>query len=163
MINSKPYSDQKNWSDTYLTDPKLLELLGPFDLDPCCPEGMPWQTAAYMYTPEDDGLELDWGTSRVFMNPPYRGVLKWAKKFTTKAAGGIALLSGRSTETKATQLIMSYSKAIWFPKGRLTFYKLNGSPWEQKWFSSLLIGLHRNDEEYLAKAQEVYGGEMYYK
>lgn len=56
--NSKPYSDQKNWSDTYLTDPELLKILGPFDTDPCTPEDMPWRTAEKMWTEKEDGLLL---------------------------------------------------------------------------------------------------------
>ena len=163
MTGSKVYSDQRNWSDTYLTDPRLIELLGPFDLDPCCPEGMPWQTAAYMFTLEENGLQQDWTGNRVFMNPPYRGVMKWAEKFSNEALAGIALLNGRSSETKATQLIMHHSKAIWFPKGRLTFYNIEGNPYSQKWFSSLLIGLNQTDVKYLMKAKEVYGGEIFYK
>lgn len=35
MTKAKPYSDQKNWSNTYLTDPKILKIIGPFDTDPC--------------------------------------------------------------------------------------------------------------------------------
>lgn len=35
------------------------------------------------------------------MNPPYRGVEKWADKFCY-CGQGIALLNGRATETKAT-------------------------------------------------------------
>lgn len=162
-MSGKPYSDQKNWSDTYLTDPKLVELLGPFDLDPCCPEIMPWKTATTMLSLKDDALSLSWGAKRTFMNPPYRNVLKWAEKFTSETWGGIALLNGRSTETKASQLIMSYSKAIWFPKGRLTFYKADGTPYPQKWFPSVLLGLTTSDVKYMQKAMGVYGGEIFYK
>lgn len=156
-----PYSDQKNWSNTYLTDPKLVELLGPFDTDPCTPEVMPWATAQVMYTEAVDGLTQTWN-GRVFMNPPYRGVMKWAKKFV-EASSGIALLNGRSTETKATQLIMENSCCIWFPEGRLTFYKETGEPWPQKWFPSLLIGLSPVDLEAIEEAQEVYKGTIYYR
>lgn len=164
MAVSKPYSDQKNWSNTYLTDPKLLELLGPFDTDPCVHTEMPWKTADVMYDINDDGLIQEW-EGRIFMNPPYRGVLKWAKKFVEYDFGksGIALLNGRSTETKATQLIMEYSDSIYFPKGRLTFFKADGTAYEQKWFPSLLIGLTKFDTEKMKKAQEVYGGVIYDK
>jgi len=158
---NKAYSDQSNWSNTYLTDPKLLGLLGPFDTDPCVHTEMPWATADIMYNINDDGLSKDW-FGRIFMNPPYRGVLKWAKRFI-EAESGIALLNGRSTETKATQLIMEYSDCIWFPKGRLSFFKSDGTPFPQKWFSSLLIGLSPLDRVGFTKAKEVYGGEIYYK
>lgn len=160
MNYQAPYSDQKNWSNTYLTDPKLIELLGPFDTDPCTPPEMPWKTASNMFTEEQDGLKQDW-SGRVFMNPPYRGVMKWAKKFIY-SDNGIALLNGRSTETKATQLIMNESKCIWFPEGRLSFYKIDGTAWPQKWFPSLLIGLGKIDMEKIEYAKETYGGKIYY-
>lgn len=159
---AKAYSDQKNWSNTYLTDPKLIELLGPFVIDPCCPKDMPWKTASHMFTEDDNGLSQDWLGTRVFMNPPYRGVLAWAKKFTENC-NGIALLNGRSTETKATQIIMRNSLCIWFPKGRLSFYKITGEPFEQKWFPSLLIGMKNYDYTSIKKAQSVYGGEIFFR
>lgn len=160
MRKATPYSDQKNWSDSYLTDPDLLKLLGHFHLDPCCPKRMPWSTATVMYRyGEDDGLQDRW-RGRVFMNPPYRGVLRWAKKFADHG-NGIALLNGRSTETRATQTIMERSKAIWFPAGRLTFFRHTGEPFPQKWFPSLLIGMTDRDMRSLKKAQREYGGIIY--
>jgi len=177
MPDAKPYSDQQNWSNTYLTDPELVKLLGPFDLDPCCPPQMPWRTARLMLTDGSArkarkgfyhpatlcGLEYPWRESdRVFMNPPYRGVLRWAKKFIEQRSG-IALLNGRSTETRATQLIMEHSAAIWFPDHRLTFYKPTGKPFEQKWFPSLLLGLGLEDARRMSRAQKVYGGQIFIK
>lgn len=160
MREAQPYSDQKNWSNTYLTDPKLLELLGPFDTDPCVHTEMPWATAATMYNIEQDGLKQEWN-GRVFMNPPYRGVMKWAKKFAA-CRSGVALLNGRSTETKATQVIMNASNCIWFPEGRLSFFKPDGTAWPQKWFPSLLIGLSPQDEDAFTYAQRTYGGVIYH-
>lgn len=159
---SKPYSDQKNWSNTYLTDPELIKLLGPFDTDPCTPEVMPWKTASMMYTEKDDGLSKEW-KGRVFMNPPYRKVETWAEKFCL-CGQGIALLNGRATETKATQMIMTEAHSIWFPKGRLSFFKEDGSAWPQKWFPSLLLGLSRQiDTEKLEEAAAIFGGTVFYK
>jgi hypothetical protein len=170
---AKPYSDQVNWSNTYLTDPKLVKLLGPFDMDPCCPPKMPWRTAKVMitdgyaprsrrravYPVEGCGLEIAW-KGRVFMNPPYRGVMAWAKRFAEHGYG-IALLNGRSTETRATQLIMNHARAIWFPNGRLTFYRVTGKPFHQKWFPSLLLGMGIEDVKKLQRAQKQYGGYIF--
>lgn len=170
---AKPYSDQKNWSNTYLTDPALIKLLGPFDTDPCCPPKMPWRTAKWMFSHEPlrgqgrimkdlynyDGLVQPW-RGRVFMNPPYRGVLRWAHRFA-KHGNGIALLNGRATETRATQLIMEHCTCIWFPSQRLTFYKVTGKPFTQKWFPSLLIGMSFQDAAVLRKARKKYGGQIF--
>lgn len=156
---NKAYSDQKKWSNTYLTDPKLLEQLGHFDTDPCVHTEMPWPTANTMYNINDDGLKQEW-KGRVFMNPPYRNVMVWAKKFA-QCEAGVALLNGRSTETKATQTIMRASHSIWFPEGRLSFFKPDGTRWEQKWFPSLLIGLTKEDTKTFELASQMYGGVIY--
>ncbi len=153
---NKAYSDQKNWSNTYLTDPKLLDILGPFDTDPCVHTEMPWKTADVMYNINDNGLEQEW-KGRVFMNPPYRHVMSWAEKFV-QCHSGIALINGRSPETRATQLMMKNSYCVWFPQGRLTFYKPDGSPFEQKWFPSILIGLTPEDHDAFSEASRTYNG-----
>lgn len=151
---NKPYSDQKNWSNTYLTDPKIISITGPYDLDPACPETMPWNTATTHYS--EGALERDW-FGRVWLNPPYRGVLKWIEKFVSNGSG-ICLLNGRSTETRATQLAIRNASAVFFPFGRLTFFKETGEPYEQKWFSSVLVGLTNQDKESLQKLNKEYNG-----
>lgn len=164
MADATPYSNQKNWSNDYLTDPKLIKLLGPFDVDVACPKRMPWRTARVMFhVGERDGLAEKWHRQwpsirpRAFMNPPYRNVVAWAEKFVENGRG-IVLLNGRSTETRATQMILAECAALWLPAGRLTFYKVSGEPWPQKWFPSLLIGMTNGDAGTLRRAAEVYGG-----
>ena len=57
---------------TWITPRWIIEALGPFDLDPCCPdEGMPWPTARKMVRKSEDGLSVDWAEDRVWLNPPY--------------------------------------------------------------------------------------------
>jgi hypothetical protein len=56
---------------TWLTPPHIIDALGPFDLDPCCPPQMPWRTAARMICRPFDGLAVDWTGQRVWLNPPY--------------------------------------------------------------------------------------------
>lgn len=156
---AKPYSDGKNWSNTYLTDPRLLELLGPFDTDPCVHTEMPWKTATTMYDINTDGLKQEW-VGRVWMNPPYRDNMVFAEKFI-QAEWGICLLNGKSTETRSTQLIMKNSACIWFPLGRLSFYRPNGEEIKVKFFNNILIGLTDEDRNSFVKAKEVYGGEIF--
>ncbi len=50
-----------NKNDDYLTPPDLIKILGPFDLDPCTPINMPWQTAKIMYNKNHNGLIQEWG------------------------------------------------------------------------------------------------------
>lgn len=58
---------QKSW----LTPPRIINALGTFSLDPCCPPKMPWRTATHMVCRPDDGLAVDWTGKRVWLNPPY--------------------------------------------------------------------------------------------
>lgn len=67
--------------DEWLTDPKILRALGPFDLDPCAPVSRPWEMAKKHYTKHDNGLLQPW-EGRVWCNlhmgmkRPY-GCRKW--------------------------------------------------------------------------------------
>ena len=54
-------------TNTWLTPLSLIQSLGDFDLDPCCPPVMPWQTAAYMHHYPDMGCGL---TSRLGQRAP---------------------------------------------------------------------------------------------
>lgn len=55
---------------TWLTPKHIIDALGHFDTDPCCPPNMPWRTADRMLTKEDDGTTAPW-VGRVWLNPPY--------------------------------------------------------------------------------------------
>lgn len=156
-VKAAHYSDQKNWSDTYLTDPALVTALGPFSVDPCCPPEMPWATARRMLNRgAADGLTDDWGRGRAWMNPPYRGVTGWAERFVAHG-NGICLLNGRSMETKATQLVLASCSGVFFPAGRLTWYDAAGAVKTstkghvQKWFGSVLIGMMSSDAVLLSR------------
>lgn len=40
----------------WLTPKNLIDILGPFDLDPCYSLPHPWETASSFFTENDDGL-----------------------------------------------------------------------------------------------------------
>lgn len=79
---------------TWLTPPHIIQALGPFDLDPCCPPTMPWQTATQMVCRPDDGLAVDWTGKRVWCNPPYgREAVPFLRKMAeNKTRGGVFCL-----------------------------------------------------------------------
>ncbi|TNY01953.1 adenine methyltransferase [Stenotrophomonas maltophilia] len=126
-------------TDTWLTSPPLIwgspkegyTGLGPFDLDPCTPEGgMPWPTATRMLKPSDDGLSTAWSDDAfVFMNPPFgRGQEAWMEKMANHRGGGIALVFAR-TETRWFQrFVLNHPNvsAVVFQEGRLKFHRANG-------------------------------------
>lgn len=111
--------------DEWLTPPEIIKALGYFDLDPCSPIERPWDTAGSHLCILDDGLERDW-FGRVWCNPPYgRETFKWLDKLH-KHGNGIALIFAR-TETKGFFNSVWYkADAVFFFKGRLTFYHVTG-------------------------------------
>lgn len=134
------YSNRKNWNDTWLTPPALIKALGKFDLDPACPDVMPWRTARKMLTKADDGLATPWKKgARVWMNPPYKNPRPWCKKFADHG-NGICPLNGRSIETAATRYVLDRAKVMLIPAIRLKFCNEAGVP-QGSWFPNLLIGL----------------------
>lgn len=116
---------------TWLTPPEIIRALGPFGLDPCCPQNMPWRTADRMVCRPDDGLAVDWTGQRVWLNPPYgREAVPFLRKMAEHEGGGILLIFAR-TDTSAWQdWIFPHAYGILFLRGRLHFRKPDGTPGE---------------------------------
>ncbi len=116
---------QEKKSDTWLTPPDLIRKLGKFDLDPCCPAKMPWQTARYHYTIKDDGLSRQW-IGRVWCNPPYSNVRPWLEKCCV--SGNAIALTFAKTDTKwFHEIVFTRADAILFISGRLKFHDTQGT------------------------------------
>lgn len=114
-------------STTWLTPPKILNRLGPFDLDPCAaPEPRPWSTAARHITLPDDGLTADW-CGRVWLNPPYS---KHAANWLARMADhdyGTALIFARTDTTWFQDHVLNRATALFFLRGRIKFHLPDGS------------------------------------
>lgn len=114
-------------SNDWITPKKLIEMLGPFDLDPCESDTQPWPCAArgYRLGRGEDGLLLPW-QGRVYSNPPYGPhVGMWARKLALHG-NGIFLIFNRS-ETDAWREIFRLGDGYLFPHGRTCFYLPNGT------------------------------------
>lgn len=87
-VNMNVDSGEKTW----LTPRYIIDALGPFDTDPCCPDGgMPWPTATRMITKSEDGLAQAW-EGHVWLNPPYgREALPFFRQMTSYRGGVLAL------------------------------------------------------------------------
>lgn len=137
-------------TDDWLTPPEIIEKLGPFDLDPCVPEGMPWRTARLMFTPAEDGLRQDW-SGRVWCNPPYgpaTGV--WLERLSKHPGGGIALTFARTETAMFHECVWRRASGVLFFEGRLHFYDVQGK--RAKFNAggpSALIAYGRHDAEKL--------------
>lgn len=112
-------------NDEWLTPPEIIKSLGRFDLDPCSPINRPWNTANYHFDKRINGLNQKW-FGRIWLNPPYgKEVFKWMEKLSIHCSG-LALIFAR-TETKGFhEFIWNRANSIFFFKGRLSFYKING-------------------------------------
>lgn len=87
LINAD--SGEKTW----LTPRHIIEALGHFDTDPCCPPNMPWRTADAMLTKAEDGTTAPWH-GRVWLNPPYgREAFPFLSRMATYQGGGVSRLS----------------------------------------------------------------------
>lgn len=111
-------------TDLWATPIKLFETLDRefhFNLDPCA--SCDNHKCAKYYTIKEDGLIQDWGSSTVFINPPYgREIGKWVKKAYEHSKGGgvsVALLPCR-TDTRWWGYVMEATE-IRFIKGRVKF------------------------------------------
>jgi len=93
-----------------------------FTLDPCA-SAANTKCAAY-FTQENDGLKQDWGSHRVFCNPPYGKTMRaWARKCCEASQQGaiVVLLAHSRTDTRWFHEWV-YGKAdLRFVKGRLKF------------------------------------------
>jgi site-specific DNA-methyltransferase (adenine-specific) len=118
MFSSK--TDQHFTPESFYA--KLHKKYG-FTLDPCaCRKSA---KCAKFYTKEDDGLNQDWGSEIIFMNPPYgRGLYTWMDKLYQETRKphtiGVALVPAR-TDTKWFKIAWDHASRIFFIHGRLKF------------------------------------------
>lgn len=125
MRSMKSHQPQASTNVDWVTPRWILEPLGSFDLDPCTPHQMPWDTAAMRYTRSHDGLLSRW-FGRVWLNPPFdkksRGL------FLEKMAmhgNGIVLVPA-STEAKWFDWIWGYADSVLFLHKRPYFHYPDG-------------------------------------
>jgi hypothetical protein len=125
-------------TEVWLTPPELVRSLGEFDLDPCSEEVMPWEIAKNKFTEKDDGLAQQW-FGRVFMNPPYGPKLDPFLHKMAEHGNGIALVFAR-TETRAFfRNVWGRADAIMFLRGRVKFYRPDGTQGQSSGSPSCLI------------------------
>lgn len=136
---------------TWLTPKYIVDALGHFDTDPCCPDNMPWRTADRMLTKDDDGTTAPW-VGRVWLNPPYgRDALPFLRRMSKHEGGGCLLVFVR-TDTDAWQsLIFPYAHSALFLRGRVRFCRKDGTPGDCATAPSVLVSYSRFDTEALEK------------
>lgn len=141
--------DKETTTDIWLTPPTLIKKLGEFDLDPCCPNDLPWSTAKEYYSLDrgQDGLVLDW-KGRVWLNPPYSNWVKFMDKL--KRHGNVIALLFARTETKGFfDHVWNDADSIMFLKRRVKFVKKDLSGTGSSTAPSVLIAYGKNNTQSL--------------
>ena len=150
---SKNFNTNTLDNDEWLTPPYISKALGEFDLDPCQPINPPFVHAKKGYTILDDGLAHSW-EGRVWCNPPYgRETFVWLKKLADHG-NGLTLIFCR-TETKGFHAqIWERADAVFFFKGRLKFYYVDGTEGNTANAPSCLVAYGQNNVNSIREAVE---------
>ncbi len=132
-----PQTNSPATNTDWLTPPEIIQALGEFDLDPCCPPVMPWMTARLMWTNagngfsaplcpiKSDGLASSW-YGRVWLNPPFRGAGEWVRKLR-EHGNGIAMLPGATDTSYFAENVWGHAHGVLFLSGRLRFLYPDGT------------------------------------
>lgn len=125
--------------------------MGEFDLDPCCPNNLPWATAKNFYSLENgqDGLLLPW-LGRVWLNPPYSNWVEFVGKLK-KHRNGIALIFARTETRGFFNHVWNDADSILFIKSRLKFLTENMNQSSSATAPSVLIAYGKNNSSILEK------------
>lgn len=125
MSTDKYYrkAKKKKTTDVWLTPVDLINALGVFDLDPCCPNNLPWKTAESFYSLDNgqDGLKLPW-IGRVWLNPPYSNWTPFVEKLKLHGSG-IALIFARTETNGFFDHVWNGAHSVLFLKKRIKFLK----------------------------------------
>ena len=148
---SKDFNTNIENKDEWLTPPYISKALGEFDLDPCQPINPPFVHARKGYNILDDGLAQPW-EGRVWCNPPYgRETFTWLKKLADHG-DGIALVFSRTETIGFHAQIWERADAVFFFKGRLKFYHVDGTEGGCANAPSCLVAYGQNNVEAIRSA-----------
>ena len=154
--------DSYSGTVVWLTPKYIIDALeGPFDLDPCAPDYIPFKIANNTFNKNQNGLIQDWSKFKdIFINPPYDYIS--LREFTKKAIkykNCIELIYARTDTELFQNYIFPNAYSILFIKGRIKF--LNEDGMEGKTASnapSCLIAFNENMHKKLIKANNKIKG-----
>lgn len=115
-------------SDVWITPQWITDPLGPFDLDPCAAEQMPWEIARKSYTIIDDGLSQKW-YGFVWCNPPFSRSLR--ESFMQKMMehnNGIILLPAACETDVWKKYVFGTASGVFMLHKRPYFCDMQGKP-----------------------------------
>lgn len=130
----KPHVSFNSGNNEWYTPADIIEaarhVLGTITLDPAS-SAIANETvkAKTFYTAEDDGLIQDWDGENIWLNPPYASGLieKFVDKLLASDFTQAIVLVNNATDTEWFSRLAERADVIVFPKGRVKFYKPDGS------------------------------------
>ena len=152
-MSNRNFNTVTDGHDEWLTPKYITDALGPFDLDPCSPgDRRPWDTANYHLDESDNGLVAPW-FGKVWCNPPYgRETFKWLAKLANHG-NGIALVFARTETVGFFEQVWERADAVFFFKGRLKFWYVDGTEADTANAPSCLIAYGKNNVETLRNCE----------
>lgn len=150
-ISKRVHHASEHSSDTWLTPPDLVQLLGKFDLDPCTDKDMPWATARRMVALPQDGLSVKW-EGMVFCNPPYSKVGPWVDKMV-EHGNGILLVSAKSSDSHWGNKLLKEADLVLFIKRRIKFYYVDGTQSSGRILPNLLAAFGEEAQKRILRLQ----------
>lgn len=123
--NGNSYEGSVIW----LTPKYIIDALeGPFDLDPCASDYIPFKIANNTFNKEKNGLIQDWSNYKdVFINPPYDYInLREFTKKAIKHKNCIMLIFVRTDTELFQKLIFPNAYSVLFLAGRIKFLNKEG-------------------------------------
>lgn len=140
--NGRYNGNGREWS----TPPEVFDPLNRefgFTLDPCATDEN--AKCARYFTEADDGLSRDWGTERVFMNPPYgREVKAWTAKAKAAASKGalvVGLLPASTDLAWWHDDVVAAGAEVRYIRGRVRF--ITDGPYRASGFFASVIVIWR--------------------
>jgi len=144
------FQKTKNTTDEWYTPKEIIDALGTFDLDPCAPQQRLWNTAKLHYTKDDNGLTKDWSGCRVWLNPPYsRPLINQFVKKMIDNNNGIMLTFNRTDNKMFQDYIFPNAAGMMFMRGRIKFYKPDGTQGDSSGCGSVLVAFGKENAEIL--------------
>lgn len=132
--SKKPHVSFNTGNNEWYTPADIIDaarkVLGRITLDPASSViANETVKAEKIFTIDDDGLKQNWDGHNIWLNPPYSSGLieKFVDKLLSSDFCQAIVLVNNATDTEWFSRLANHAAAVVFPKGRVKFYKPDGS------------------------------------
>lgn len=118
-ISQAQNSKKRGSGDEWYTPRRIIDALGPFDLDPCAAPNLPWRTAERQFDIYDNGLLQQWD-GFVWLNPPFSNCRPFVERLA-EHGHGIGLTPASTGCTYWQETVFPNASQILFVNKRIKF------------------------------------------